>query len=268
MAWPATGQIVERAGTTGAIRRSLRFRAGGRRHTGPLGVVSRADAERELACVMADVARGLWKPPTVVEAARRGRGPDVPRVRRGMVDAQSGAARREHAGGLPVAAGAPPAPVLRRAATRRGSRSTRSSGTSPRKLAEDRPLSARSINMTVTLLGAILERAVERELIARNPAKGKDRRSANASPGGRTCDAAGQIMALLDAAGELDAQARRTAGTSSVERSSPRWCSRGCGSASCALCAGVMSTSPAAGCTSGPKTDAGRRRGEDPRCAA
>ena len=68
MARPATGQIVERADATGAIRRSLRFRAGGQRHTVPLGVVSRADAERELACVMADVARGLWKPPAIVEA--------------------------------------------------------------------------------------------------------------------------------------------------------------------------------------------------------
>jgi hypothetical protein len=35
------------------------------------------------------------------------------------------------------------------------------------KLAEDDSLSARSINMTVILLGAILEGAVERELIVR-----------------------------------------------------------------------------------------------------
>ncbi len=118
MARPATGQIVERADATGAIRRSLRFRTGSRRHTVPLGVVSRADAERELACVMADVARGVWKPPTVVEAPVEVERPDVPRVRGGLVGPQSGAARREHAGGLPLATGVPPAARVRRAANR------------------------------------------------------------------------------------------------------------------------------------------------------
>jgi integrase len=55
------------------------------------------------------------------------------------------------------------------------------------KLDTTQPLSPRSINMTVTLLGAILESAVERELITRNPA---------------------QISGLLGAAGELDRAAR------------------------------------------------------------
>jgi len=55
---PATGQILERKSKDGRVLRTLRFRAGGRRHTVPLGVVSRAEAERELGFVMADVARG------------------------------------------------------------------------------------------------------------------------------------------------------------------------------------------------------------------
>ncbi len=50
------------------------------------------------------------------------------------------------------------------------------------KLAEDDPLSPRSINMTATLLAAILEGAVERELIARNPAKGRGRRVRERAP--------------------------------------------------------------------------------------
>lgn len=75
------------------------------------------------------------------------------------------------------------------------------------KLAEDRPLSPRSINMTVTLLAAILERAVERELIARNPAKGKGRRVRERAPRRSYLETAGQITALLDAAGELDREA-------------------------------------------------------------
>jgi len=44
------------------------------------------------------------------------------------------------------------------------------------------PLSARSINMTVILLAAILETAVERDLIARNPAKGRRRRAIEHAP--------------------------------------------------------------------------------------
>src|SRR5450759_5102745 len=68
MARPATGQIVERQGANGDVFRSLRFRAGGRRHTQPLGTVSRAEAERELGFVLADVARGTWRPPAVMEA--------------------------------------------------------------------------------------------------------------------------------------------------------------------------------------------------------
>ena len=77
------------------------------------------------------------------------------------------------------------------------------------KLAEDDPLSSRSINMTVTLLGAILERAVERGLIDRNPARGRHRRVPERAPTRSTLDAAGQIVALLDAAGELDRKAAK-----------------------------------------------------------
>jgi len=73
------------------------------------------------------------------------------------------------------------------------------------KLAEDDPLSARSINMTVILLGAILERAVKHELIDRNPAKGC--RARERAPERSYLETAGQIQALLDAAGELDAKA-------------------------------------------------------------
>ena len=76
------------------------------------------------------------------------------------------------------------------------------------KLAEREPLSARSINMTVTLLGAILETAVERDLIPRNPARGKRRRVREHAPRRTYLDTAEQIAALLDAAGKLDGDAR------------------------------------------------------------
>ena len=61
--------------------------------------------------------------------------------------------------------------------------------------------------MTVALLGAILEGAVERELIPRNPAKGKGRRVRERTPARTYLETAAQIAALLDAAGELDREA-------------------------------------------------------------
>ena len=76
------------------------------------------------------------------------------------------------------------------------------------KLAATPPLSARSVNMTVTLLAAILESAVERELIDRNPAKGKGRRVRERTPRRSYLEIAAQIRALLDAAGELDRSAQ------------------------------------------------------------
>jgi integrase len=78
------------------------------------------------------------------------------------------------------------------------------------KLAEDKPLSPRSINMTVMLLAAILEGAVERELIARNPARGRGRRVRERAPRRSYLETATQIKALLDAAGELDRRAHPT----------------------------------------------------------
>jgi integrase len=77
------------------------------------------------------------------------------------------------------------------------------------KLAERDPISPRSINMTLTLMAAILEGAVERELISRNPAKGKSRRAREREPKRSYLDTAAQIAALLDAAGELDRGARQ-----------------------------------------------------------
>ncbi len=206
MARPATGQIVERADATGAIRRSLRFRTGGRRHTVPLGVVSRADAEQELACVMADVARGLWKPPAVVEAPVE---VEVPTFHEFAEDwwvrnqAQlADNTRADYRWRLECH-------LLPEFGERRIDRIDFNAVERyiAGKLAGDRPLSARSINMTVTLLGAILERAVKRRLIDHNPAKDKDLRVKEREPLRSYLSAAGQIAALLGAAGELDRDA-------------------------------------------------------------
>jgi integrase len=75
-----------------------------------------------------------------------------------------------------------------------------------------RPLSATSINKTITRLSQILEVAVEYRLIDSNPAKGRRRRLKAAKPAKVWLDRAEHVRALLDAAGDLDAQASRTGG--------------------------------------------------------
>ncbi|HEX2703766.1 MAG TPA: site-specific integrase [Solirubrobacteraceae bacterium] len=76
------------------------------------------------------------------------------------------------------------------------------------KLAEDKPLSASSINRTLTRLAQILEVAVEYGYLDRNPARGKRRRVKASKPAPIWLDQASQIEALLDAAGRLDRKAR------------------------------------------------------------
>jgi integrase len=74
----------------------------------------------------------------------------------------------------------------------------------------ERPLSATSINKTITRLGQILEVAVERELIARNPARigGKRRKVKATRPHRAYLDRPEQAEALLEAAGQLDREAK------------------------------------------------------------
>ena len=73
---------------------------------------------------------------------------------------------------------------------------------------KQRKLSAASINKTITLLAQILEVAVEYGQIERNPARGRRRRLKADKPAPVWLDSAVQIRALLDAAGELDRDAR------------------------------------------------------------
>ena len=203
---PAKGTIMERPATNSRINRTLRFHALGRRRTVPLGVVSREEAERQLAYVMADVARGTWRPAEpapdveVVELPTFHEFAEEWWVRNERQFAESTKAEyrwrleshllpyfkdyRLHAITFDL--------VERYIAG---------------KLAEDRPLSPRSINMTVTLLGAIFEGAVERELVPRNPARGKGRKVRERAPRRSFLETARQVEALLGAAGELDRKA-------------------------------------------------------------
>jgi integrase len=65
-------------------------------------------------------------------------------------------------------------------------------------------LSPRSIDATITLLAQILDAALDRELIGRNVARGRGRKVRERAPARTYLETAGQIEALLDAAGRLD----------------------------------------------------------------
>jgi integrase len=78
------------------------------------------------------------------------------------------------------------------------------------KVVEEARLSPASINKTVALLAQILDRAVEypEYAITSNPARGRRRRVKADRPRPVWLDTAESIGALLDAAGELDREAR------------------------------------------------------------
>jgi integrase len=74
-----------------------------------------------------------------------------------------------------------------------------------------RPLSNTSINAMITLLGQILQQAVDYELIARNPVRvgGRSARFLKRARPNRSFLDVDEFHALLDAAGELEAEARK-----------------------------------------------------------
>ena len=115
MARKPTGGIVTRQGKNGTTYQ-LRFLADGRRQYLTLGSAAdgwdRAKAEAELQNVLADVRRGVWKPPAPARAPRDRPGSDVPRLRLGLVRGTQERMAGDDAGRLRMAALPPPAAVL------------------------------------------------------------------------------------------------------------------------------------------------------------
>ena len=214
MARPATGSIIEQANTAGRVTRTLRFPVNGRKRKVALGVVTRQEAEDRLAVELARVRAGEWQPPVVVEAASV----DVPSFYKyaeqwwSLSEAQLAPNTRAdyrwrlekhllgYFGDLPL--------DRIKAATVEAYIAGKLAGAKyehGREVGKGRPLSPRSVNMSVVLLGAILDRAVKHEIIGRNPARGC--RAKERAPRRSYLETAGQIAALLDAAGELDRDA-------------------------------------------------------------
>ena len=213
---PATGQVIvderRRSATFG-----LRFRAYGKREYMTLGTAeegwTRAKAETELQNILADVRRGIWQPP-VVEVVQAPRAmPTFHEFASEWFERQilEGGQRGE---GLSEAGKAALGWVISNHllpafALRRLDQITVEDVDRYRlgKVREGK-LSATSINKTLATLAAILESAVEYELIDRNPARGRRRRLPTTAPLRTWLDRADHIAALLDAAGQRDQKAK------------------------------------------------------------
>jgi integrase len=198
-----------------------RFTIAGRKYSQRIGSIAEgwteAKAEQERQNIMADVRRGLWKPPTpeVAELPR-----EVPTFhvfssewferqcleggRRGEGLAES--SRRdlqwqlsEHL--LPFFGGKRLDAITVEDVDRYRLSKVRDSN-----------LGVSSINKTLTVLSAVLEAALEYELVARNVARGRRRRLPAVAPTRSWLDRGEHITALLDGAGELDRMGRARRG--------------------------------------------------------
>jgi integrase len=207
---PATGSIREKRTARGTVF-AIRFRASGRQRYVTLGTAeqgwTRARAEEELANVLADVRRGIWqepKPkavpeatvePTFHEFASEWLWSRTPELKPATVQAY----RNELSGHL-----------LPFFAQHLVSQITVAEVDRYREFKLREGVIAGSyLNATITRLGAILDVADERDLIARNPVRvNPRRRKVKVSRSRRAyLDRPEQIQALLTAAGQLDTEA-------------------------------------------------------------
>jgi integrase len=218
---PATGAVVERRRVRGRVY-ALRFTAFGERRylTLPDGT-TRAQAEQELANVLADVRRGVWQPadppaeaPPPILTFHEFASEWLDR-RRHEVESSTAEAIEWRLSYvlLPFFAEHRLSEITPREIDlyRQAQVRERDRLRALRERGEPipcRPLSNATINRTIGLLAQILEVAVEYDLIPTNPAVGKRRRLKIDRPRRAYLDSAGHIGALLEAARDLDQGAR------------------------------------------------------------
>ncbi len=230
MARSATGQVVVRERSDGTRVWALRFRAYGKRHRLTLGTAedgwTRQRAEEELGNVLADARRGIWKPQERSEPVEPTPEPTFHEFSSEWLHAHRREVKASTAEAiewrlsyvlLPFFAEHRLSEITPREIDRYRQvqvrdrdrlRALREAGEKIKR----RPLSNATINRTIGLLGQVLEVAVEYDLIPSNPARGRRRRLKAERPTRAYLDSADQIAALLDAAGELDAEAREDRG--------------------------------------------------------
>jgi len=211
----ARGQVIERPTRNGRSF-ALRFRAYGERHYLSLGDTTdgwdRARAERELRHVLADVDRGLWAPVRQV-AVVAPVDPGFHVFASEWIEARRRELREATILDYSWQLSNHLLPFFHR---HQLSQITVAEVDRYREhKVREGVLSAESINKTITRLGQILAVAEERDLIARNPVRvnTRNRKLKASRPRPVYLDTAEPILALLDAATDLDAKPEaRTAG--------------------------------------------------------
>jgi integrase len=219
MGRPATGHLSEnRSAATGRLTSwGLQFSHAGRRRYLTLPATTRDQALREMAVVMDEVRQGVWVPPRPRRSSpARGAMPSFEKFAGTWVLRQKDEGGRRQTG-LSAAGQADLRwrfeHLLAHFAWMPMDEIT-VSDVDDFRLAkvQEGALGATSINKMLTILAAIFETAVEYELIARNPAKGRRRRLPATKPHRSWLDRADHITALLDAAREIDRESRAGAG--------------------------------------------------------
>jgi len=217
MSRQATGQVLERTGKRGRTY-ALRFRACGRRQYVTLGSTEDGwdcqRAEDELKNVLADVRRGIWRPPETSPMIEQPK--EEPTFHEFSSEWLAG---RESEGLaaktitdlrwsltnhlLPHFASfklseITPQEVDRYKVEKAKERQRLEQARARGEKVKERGLSANSINHTLSDLAQVLETAVEYSLISANPASGKRRRLKSTRPN-RPWVEPEQLSALLDA---------------------------------------------------------------------
>ena len=213
MARPPTGQIIERRGARGTSY-GLRFRAYGQRHYVTAEATTRQQAEVDLQNILADVRRGIWRPPVSEQ-------PETPKAEPTFHEfASEWLAARELEGLadktitdlrwslvnhlLPHFADyhlseITPQEIDRYKVAKVREREAIEAARAKGEKIRERGLSNNSINHTLSDLSQVLETAVEYDLIGSNPASGKRRRLKSTRPSLPWVEPE-QLPGLLDAA--------------------------------------------------------------------
>jgi integrase len=208
MARKATGQVVERK-RKGGRAFALRFQAYGKRRYVSLGTAaegwSRRKAEDELANVLADVRRGIWKPARPTDAAEKAPAPTFHEFASEWLETRRHefAARTVEDYELALTHHLLPFFKDHRLGEITAQEVDRYKAAKVRAREQglvERPLSNRTINKTLTRLGQILDAAVRYELLDYNPVKTKVEKLKEAEPK-RARLTGEQVQALLRAAG-------------------------------------------------------------------
>ena len=209
MARPATGQVVVRKRRGGATF-GLRFRAYGKRRYLSLGTVeegwNQRRAEEELANVLADVRRGIWKPAPSGEASDPAPEPTFHEFASEWLASRRHqfAARTVEDYELTLTHHLLPFFKDHRLSEITAHEADRYKAAKVREREQGqvkRPLSNRTINKTLTRLGQILDAAVRYDLLDHNPVKSKVEKLKEAEPK-RARLTGEQVQVLLQAAGE------------------------------------------------------------------